>query len=147
MQKIKGNEQISITLTGKLENGEIFTETQNDNPLTLTLGSNTLFSELERALTGMEPGETRTVQIPAEYAYGLHHKNLVQSISKSVFGSHLDPKPGMILALNLENNGTKQQVPATVISSSKDTIIVDYNHPLAGKPLIYTVTLHRIITS
>jgi len=145
MDKIQGNEQVKISLTGQLENKEIFEEITDKKPLTLTLGSGTLFPALEKALAGMEPGETRTIQIPPEYAYGPHIKNLVQTINKSVFGSRLDPKPGMILALNLDNDGKNEKVPATVISENEDTIIVDYNHPLAGKSLTYTITLLGII--
>ncbi len=147
MQKVQGSERIIITYVGELDNGEIFEEATDSNPIDLTLGSQTLFPALEHSLIGMEPGETRTIKIPAEYAYGPHHKNLVQSISRSVFSAHIKPEPGMTLALNLDNNGNKEQVPATVISTNKDNVILDYNHPLAGKKLTYTVTLLQIISN
>lgn len=145
MQKITGNEEVSITLIGKLENGEIFESSGADVPLNLSLGSNTLFPALERAMIGMEPGQTRTIQLPPDQAFGPHHKDLVQTLERSSFSTSITPVPGMVLALKIDRNGESQQVPATVVSVNEQTVVVDYNHPLAGKPLIFTVTLHSIV--
>jgi len=145
MHKIKGNEHIKITYTGTLEDGEIFEEISEDNPQELTLGSNKLLPALEKALIGMQKGETRSIRIPAEYGFGPHNKNLVQTIDRSVFAGRIEPKVGMIMALSIEKNKRKEQIPATVISVDDSQVIVDYNHPLSGKTLYYTITLVEII--
>ena len=51
----------------------------------------------------------------------------------------------MILALNVEKDGRQEKVPATVVQVENDSVIVDYNHPLAGKTVVYTITLHNFI--
>ena len=58
--------------------------------------------------------------------------------------SCIDPQPGMVLALSVERNGRKQQVPATVLAADHQSVTVDYNHPLAGKTITYTVKLLAI---
>ncbi len=95
---------------------------------------------------GMNPGETRTIHIQPEDAYGPHYSNLVHDIKREVFKGKLEPKPGMILSLTIEKDGQDQQVPTTVLAVNNDSVTVDYNHPLAGKILTYTVTLHAIAT-
>ncbi|MCW5207875.1 peptidylprolyl isomerase, partial [Desulfobulbus sp. US2] len=60
------------------------------------------------------------------------------------FQGKLDPKPGMILSLAVDRDGEQHQVPATIIKVHEDAITVDYNHPLAGRPIVYEVTLITI---
>lgn len=61
------------------------------------------------------------------------------------FYGKIDPKPGMILSLAIDKDGVRQQVPATVLTATNNTVTVDYNHPLAGMVMIsYTVKLHAI---
>ena len=50
----------------------------------------------------------------------------------------------MILSLAIERDGAQQQVPATVLSAGNESVTIDYNHPLAGKVITYTVKLHAI---
>jgi FKBP-type peptidyl-prolyl cis-trans isomerase 2 len=113
-------------------------------PRSFTLGMGKLFPALEITLIGMRPGTNRSVTVDPEDAYGPHYKNLIHNVNRSSFGDRLDPKPGMILSLSVERDGKEEQVPATVISVNNESVTVDYNHPLAGKAINYTITLHAI---
>ncbi len=135
---------VSISYTATLDNGEVVEKVPANRPITLNIGSGRVLKAVEASLLGMNPGETRTVRIQPEDAYGPHYENLVHDIKRSVFKGKIDPKPGMILSLTINRDGQDQQVPATVLSVNSDTVTVDYNHPLAGKELTYTVTLHAI---
>ncbi len=141
MSPVALTDTVTITYTATLDNGEEIDRSPNNQPFTLSIGQGRLFPAVEVALLGMEPGETRTIRVQPEDAYGPHYKDLVHTLSRSSFGDRIDPKPGMILSLKVEKDGQEQQVPATVLSVSGDQVVVDYNHPLAGKELIYTVTL------
>ena len=134
--------KVAVLFTGKLENGEIFEATPGDHPLVFTLGLNIFFPAIEQALAEMSPGESRTLTLPPEQAYGPHHEHLVQTLDRSVFGDKIDPKPGMVLSLNMDSEDGSKKVPATVTEVADDTITVDYNHPLAGKTVIYDLTLY-----
>ena len=135
---------VSISYTVTLESGEVVEKVPATKPIHLSIGSGRVLKAVEASLLGMNPGETRTVRILPEDAYGPHHTNLVHDIKLSVFSGRIDPKPGMILSLTLKNDGKDEQVPATVLSVNIDSVTVDFNHPLAGKVLTYAVTLHAI---
>jgi len=137
---------VSISYTATLENGEVFEKVPASKPIHLSIGSGRVLKAVEASLLGMNPGETRTVHIQPEDAFGPHHDTLVHDIKRSVFDGKLDPKPGMILSLAVERDGKSEQVPATVLAVNSENVSVDYNHPLAGKVLTYTVTLHAIAT-
>lgn len=136
--------QVVISLKGSLENGEVFEQTPDDHPLLIALGQNNIFPVLEEALEVMQPGDTREITLAPEQAYGPHYKELVQTINKSTF-STIQPTPGMILSINVERDGRQEKVPATVVDMEGETITIDYNHPLAGKSVIYTLTVHSFL--
>ncbi len=137
---------VSISYTAALETGEVVEKVPATKPIHLSIGSGRVLKAVEASLLGMNPGETRTIHIQPEDAYGHHYDNLVHDIKREVFRGKIDPKPGMILSLTIDKDGHDQQVPATVLAVDSETVTVDYNHPLAGKVLVYTVTLHAIAT-
>jgi FKBP-type peptidyl-prolyl cis-trans isomerase 2 len=136
---------VSVHYKATLENGDLIEES-GDKPLTLAIGRGTLFPAVEACLFGMEPGETRVINVQPEDAYGHHVPDLVQKIPLANFKGKIDPRPGMILSLNLERDGQNHKIPATVVSVDEDTVTVDYNHPLAGQVIVCTVTLVGIHT-
>ena len=95
-------------------------------------------------MLGMAPGESKTVCIEPEDAFGSYDPALKQDIPREVFAGRIEPKPGMLLSLAVGGEDGKQQVPATVLAADRQSVTVDYNHPLAGKKITYTVKLHAI---
>jgi len=137
---------VSISYTATDESGEVVEKVPASKPIHLAIGSGRVLKAVEASLLGMNPGESRTVAIEPEDAYGPHYKDLVHDINRSVFAGKIDPKPGMILSLTVDKDGKEEQVPATILAANSETVTVDYNHPLAGKVITYTVTLHAIGT-
>ena len=135
---------VTIAYTATLENGELIEKSPEDKPVTLSIGGGRLFQAVEACLFGMEPGDNRRINVQPEDAFGHHLDELVQEISLAGFKGKIEPKPGMILSLNVERDGENHKVPATVVSTKDDTITVDYNHPLAGQVIVYSVTLIAI---
>ena len=113
-------------------------------PVTLSLDSGRVLMAVEAAMMGMQVGESRTFNIQPEDAFGRYDPKLKQDVPRAVFGDRIDPQPGMVLALSVERNGRKQQVPATVLAADHQSVTVDYNHPLAGKTITYKVKLLAI---
>ena len=144
MPSVQLFDTVSVSYVATLPSGEVIENVPEDKPLTLTIGAGAILKAVEASLMGMEPGQKRTVHILPEDAYGPYHKSLVHEVSRSSFAGRIDPKPGMILALAIEKDGMEQQVPATVLAASSETVTVDYNHPLAGRTITYTVKLHAI---
>ncbi|MCI5167635.1 MAG: peptidylprolyl isomerase [Candidatus Electrothrix sp. GM3_4] len=135
---------VTVTYTASLDNGELIEKRDKKNPATVSIGSGVLCQAAEACLFGMEPGQRRVVRIDPEDAYGLHQKELVQQIPLAHFQEKLDPKPGMILSLTVDRDGEQHQVPATISKVHEDAITVDYNHPLAGRHIIYDIKLIAI---
>jgi FKBP-type peptidyl-prolyl cis-trans isomerase 2 len=135
---------VSISYTATIPTGEVVESVPANKPITLVIGSGRILKAVEASLMGMEPGQTRSVHILPEDAYGPYYKSLVHEVSRSAFASRIDPKPGMILSLAIVKDEVEQQVPATVLAASSETVTIDYNHPLAGKTITYTVKLHAI---
>ncbi|MGD9949966.1 MAG: peptidylprolyl isomerase [Desulfobulbus sp.] len=144
MKSVQLFDTVSISYLAKAPSGEIVESVPETNPITLTIGQGRILKAVEASLMGMETGETKTVSIQPEDAYGPYHKALVHKIPRATFDGRIDPKPGMILSLTMEKDGVQQQVPATVLASGNNTITIDYNHPLAGLVITYTVKLHAI---
>lgn len=137
---------VSVSYIATLPSGEVLDSVPEHAPIPLTIGSGRILRAVEASLMGMEPGQTRTVHIQPEDAYGPYHTMLVQEVARSTFVGRIDPKPGMILSLAVEKDGVTQQVPATVLAAGNETVTVDYNHPLAGRVITYTVKVHAIGT-
>ena len=89
----------------------------------------------------MTIGERRKIRVPPEEGFGPRHKDLLQTLDNQNMVDTLQPKPGMVLSLKIDKDGTEEKVPATVISVEGSQITVDYNHPLAGHHLTYELTL------
>ena len=138
---IQPNDTVTLSFTGKLDNGEIFTVVSPDEPLTVTIGNLELPPSVEQALLGMAVGETKKIRIPPEEGFGPRQKELVQVITNREMIDKLKPQPGMILSLKTEKDGQEIMVPATVIRATDSEVEVDYNHPLAGHHLTYIVTI------
>lgn len=145
MSNEQKNKIAAIFLQGKIKDGEVFEETPPDHPVLVTLGQDSFFPAIENELPSMKIGETRTFNLSPEEAYGPHHEHLVQKIDKSAFGNTLTPQPGMVLSQTIESEDGPKKIPATITEVSKEHVTIDYNHPLAGKNVIYTVTLQNWI--
>ena len=135
---------VSMSYTASVPGGEVIEQVPESAPVTLNLGSGRVLMVVEAAMMGMQVGESRTFNIQPEDAFGRYDPKLKQDVPRAVFGDRIDPQLGMVLALSVERNGRKQQVPATVLAADHQSVTVDYNHPLAGKTITYTVKLLAI---
>ncbi|MBU1564352.1 MAG: FKBP-type peptidyl-prolyl cis-trans isomerase [Proteobacteria bacterium] len=140
----KTNDMVVFTFTGLLDNGEIFIASDKDKPAQAILGNSDLPPSLESGIMEMHIGETCKIRVPPEEGYGQRLTDLVQTIDNQKLVATLNPKPGMIISLKVDKEGTEQKVPATVMAVDGSKITVDYNHPLAGHHLTYQVTLIEI---
>lgn len=118
------------------ENGELL-DSNKDKPFTILIGGNQIIPGLEKALIGKKAGSKFSVEIQPKDAYGDRNNSLLQEIPKEQF-SGIELKIGMSL-FGQGNNGETIQV--TVNDIGEDSVIVDYNHPLAGKTLLFDIDI------
>ena len=138
MNQAKSGDVVSIHYTGKLDDGTEFDSSAGGDPLQFTLGSDQVIQGFSSAIEGMSVGDSKTVNIPADEAYGPRQEQMVQEVPKTVLPEDLEPKEGMALQARNQDGGT---VNLVVTAVSDETITVDGNHPLAGKALNFDIEL------
>lgn len=145
MTKPQKNDTVVIACTGTMDNGEVFYSIDKNEPMSIEIGKSDLPPSLEEALCNMTVGEKQKVRVPPEEGYGIRQKDLVQIIDSPQMVSKLQPKAGMIVALKTAKDGTEHDVPATVLEVDGTKVTVDYNHPLAGHHLNYSIELLDVL--
>lgn len=141
MAQAKNGDTVKIHYTGKLEDGSTFDTSVDRDPLEFTLGQGEIIPGFEQAVLGMEPGESKSVNIPAEDAYGPHHEELVAQVGRDKLPPDVDVKVGQQLQLQ-STDGQRRVVEVTEVTDSHVTL--DANHPLAGKDLAFDIKLMEI---
>jgi peptidylprolyl isomerase len=137
----KDSDTVKVHYTGTLDDGTVFDTSLEREPLEFTLGEGMLIPGFEEAVKGMQVGQSKTVTIPAEEAYGPYLDDLIIVVERNQLPEGLDPEVGQVLEVTQEDGRTGV---VTVIDVSETTITVDANHPLAGKDLTFEIKLVEI---
>lgn len=141
MSKAKDGDTVKVHYTGTLENGEVFDTSKEREPLEFQLGQGQLIPGFEKAVIGMDEGDSTTVDIPSDEAYGEVREDLVINVPKDQLPDDVEPKIGMQLQVNQENG---QPIPVRITEIKDDELILDANHPLAGKDLKFEIELLEV---
>jgi len=144
MSTAKPGDVVSISYEGVLDNGEIFESTNDTGPLEFTIGLSQVMPEFEKNIIGMSEGDEKEFTLAPEASYGHHNPELIHTIKRQGLKNQESMEVGMVLSLDIEREGQAHQVPAMIIALEKESVQVDFNHPLAGKSLTYKVTLKAI---
>ncbi len=142
MAEAKTGDTVKVNYTGKLENGTVFDTSEQREPLEFVIGQMQLIPKFEEAIVGMNPTETKTVQITSDEAYGPHRDDLVVELDRKQISSDVNPQVGDRLAFRQPNG---ENVPVTVTDVTEASITVDANHPLAGEDLTFELELVEIV--
>jgi FKBP-type peptidyl-prolyl cis-trans isomerase 2 len=141
MTKVKENSKVKVHYTGTLENGEVFDSSREREPLEFTMGQGQLIPGFEKAVLGLEKGQSTKVTIPVEEAYGEKNPDLVQTVNKSELPAEIKPEVGMQLVSRTPDG---HEIPVTITEVTEETFTVDANHPLAGKALTFDIEVMDI---
>ncbi len=132
---------VRVHYTGTLEDGTTFDTSVGREPLEFTLGEGKMIPGFEKAVYGLKVGESKTVTIPAEEAYGPHRDDLVIVVEREQLPADLNPKVDQQLQMQ-QTDGRTAVVIITDVSET--TITVDANHTRAGKDLTFEIELVKI---
>jgi peptidylprolyl isomerase len=142
MEQAKYGDTVKVHYTGTLADGTVFDTSMHREPLQFSLGAGQVITGFERAILGMTPGESKTITIPAEHAYGPHQEDRVHVLPRNQFPTNLEPQIGQQLEARSPNG---QILVVTVIDFSEADVTLDTNHPLAGKDLTFNIQLIAIV--
>ena len=140
MRKVKLGDNVTVNYTGKLEDGSIFytSLTEGREPLSATLGQGQLIEGFENGLLEMSIGESKTIEIEPEQAYGLYNPEFKTKVERSLFPPNVQPGE------TLQGNSPNGPVIVKVWEVDEETVTIDANHPLAGQKLIFEVEVTNI---
>jgi peptidylprolyl isomerase len=142
MKQAQAGDTVRIHYSGTLNDGTQFDTSEGSDPLEFALGSGMVIAGFDKAVEGMAVGESKSVKIPPEEAYGPRHEQLVQEVPKSALPDDIAPAVGM----QLQGKSAEGQVMNLVVTGvGDDEITVDANHPLAGEELTFDIELVEIV--
>ena len=122
------------------ESGDVMVSTFEESPATLQMGQGQLAEGLERCLLGLRAGERQTFDLAPNQAYGDRQASLIRPVTKKTLMQHADPdttfEPGDFVHFPAPNGG---QFAGAVVQVDEDSVLFDFNHPLAGVPLRFEV--------
>jgi peptidylprolyl isomerase len=136
MSKVKDGDIVKVHYTGKLENGDVFDSSREKEPFEFTVGNKAVIPGFEKGVVGMGVGDTKTIEIPPEEAYGAKQDELVVVVNKSEFPDDITPSVGQRLQIKQQDGNP---VVVTITDLTEDSITLDANHPLAGYTLFFDV--------
>ncbi len=142
MAEAKAGDTVRIHYTGTLSDGSTFDSSEGRDPLEFKLGTGQVIPGFDKAVTGMNVGEAQTVEIPADDAYGAHDPNQQQAFPRDQVPAEIPLDIGTQLQLSGPQG---QPIMVTVAEVTDTDVILDANHPLAGKDLTFKIELVEIV--
>ena len=133
--------KITLHFALQLENGELVDSNFERDPATFTVGDGNLLPGFEKALFGMLEGEHKTLVIKPENGFGQRNPNNIQEIARSQFSPDLELSEGLMLSFA---DAQKTELPGVVVRFDDDVVVVDFNHPLAGRDILFEVAILKI---
>jgi FKBP-type peptidyl-prolyl cis-trans isomerase 2 len=141
MSQVKQNDTVRVHYTGKLTDGQVFDSSLEREPIEFTMGQGQLIPGFEKGLLDMKVNEKKTIEIPADEAYGQPREELIQEVDKNQLPEEIKPEPGMGL---VSKSPDGREMNLVVKEVKEETIVVDGNHPLAGKDLVFDLEVVEI---
>ena len=141
MSQAKSGDTVKIHYSGTLTDGTQFDSSEGRDPLEFAIGAGAVIPGFEKAVEGMAVGESKSVTIDPDDAYGPRHDQLIQQVPNTALPEDVEPAVGM----QLQGQSPEGQVMnLTVTAIEDDAITVDANHPLAGEALTFDIELVEI---
>jgi len=141
MSAVKKGDTIKVHYHGTLNDGTIFDSSLQREPLEFEVGGGMVIPGFDNGVLGMAIGEKRTINIPADEAYGQKQEEMIMEFPRDRFPEDMTPEVGMQLMMSSQ---TGQQFPVVVADVREDVVVLDANHPLAGKDLTFDLELVEI---
>lgn len=137
----KDGDTVRVHYRGTLGDGSEFDSSAGREPLEFVVGSGQVIPGFDNAVRDLAVGESVTVTIPAAEAYGERQEEGIQSFPREAFPPDADPQAGWAVELAGPDG---QHLPAIIAEVTDETIVLDFNHPLAGEDLTFEIELVEV---
>ena len=137
----KKGRSVQVHYKGTLDDGTVFDNSYDrDQTINFTVGAGEMIPGFDSAVDGMKIGETKTVKIETEQAYGHRNPAAVQEVPKNMFPEDFPFQPGVVV----EGASNGQPVRGVISDVADSIVLVDFNHPLSGKDLNFDIELIKV---
>jgi FKBP-type peptidyl-prolyl cis-trans isomerase SlpA len=133
--------RVFVNFALSLEDGSEIDSNFTDDPVGFVIGDGSLLPGFERKLFGMAAGERQIFSVEPEDAFGMPNDSNVQQVPQAQFDEDVEPEIGLLFYFSDASGG---EVPGLVIAIDEDNVTVDFNHPLAGRTILFDVLVHRV---
>ncbi|MDQ7787115.1 MAG: peptidylprolyl isomerase [Thermodesulfovibrionales bacterium] len=137
-KKVKKGDIVKVHYTCMLPNGTMIDRSPENEPLRFRVGEREVIADLEKAVIGLKAGESKTETVPAGLAYGPYHDEWVLEIPKDKLPAGMKTEVGLRVELPGEDG---KSFIAAIKHVSISSVMLDFNHPLAGKDLTFEITM------
>lgn len=134
--------KVKVHYTGTFDDGEVFDTSKEAEPLEFEIGAGQVIPGFDQAVSGMEVGEVKKVRIPEADAYGAYNPEMVFTTDHSQFDENVTPQVGQQFQAETPDG---QPLFLVVKEVSEEGIVMDANHPMAGKDLNFELELVGIL--
>ena len=143
MSENSASKTVRVHYTGTLTDGTVFDSSRERDPFEFAVGTGQVIKGFDDAVADMAVGDTKTVTVPSDDAYGPHFAERVIEVDHGQFAEGVIPEVGM----QLQSDGGEGQPPmvVTVTEVTEDKVILDANHPLAGQDLTFEIELMELV--
>jgi peptidylprolyl isomerase len=137
---VSDGQTAKIHFKATLDDGSVFDSSEGKEPLAFEIGGGEMIPGLESAVREMEVGETKTVRLGRQDAFGEVRDELIAVVPTERFPDAVEPEQGMAIQVQTEQG----VLPARVVDVSDEGVKIDANHPLAGKDVTFEVRLLHV---
>ena len=139
--QIETGKQVELHFALKLEDDQVVDSTFDKAPATLVVGDGNLPEGFEELLVGLQTGDKKSFVVPPEKAFAQPNPNNVQQLKRSDFPADMELEEGLMVSFADANQA---ELPGVIQSVSDSEVVVDFNHPLAGKALKFDVEILNV---
>lgn len=141
MQTVKSGDTVKMHYTAKLEDGEMFDASKADQPVEIKVGTGQVIRGVDEELQGMSLNEKKSFTVAPDKAFGVRDESLQRSVARSALPPEVNPELGDFLPVRSPSGA---EIPAEVKFVDDEKIVLDLNHPLAGRHLTFEVQIVAI---
>jgi FKBP-type peptidyl-prolyl cis-trans isomerase SlpA len=133
--------KVTLHFALRLQDGEVIDSNFERDPATFVVGDGNLLPGFEKAIFGLTEGDKKTLTISPEQGFGQRNPNNMQEFPRSEFSSDIELREGLVLSFS---DAQKTELPGVVSHFDENVVVVDFNHPLAGRDIVFDVAILKI---
>ena len=133
--------RVYLNFALRLDDGAVVDSNFDGDEVSFVVGDGSLLPGFERRLFGMSAGDSDTFTVQPEEAFGQRNPNNIQRLRRDEFTDSLELQSGLVVSFA---DASGAELPGVVVDFDDNEVAVDFNHPLAGRTVLFDVAIHRV---